>query len=63
MATLSRADYYSVLGDLYEQINPPLATALLRGVVDLNPPLLWLDRAIVVNMTRLKFPVLEDIDP
>lgn len=63
MTTMSRADYYSVLGDLYEQINPPLATALLKGVVDMHPTLLWLDRAIVVNMTLLKFPKLKEPGP
>jgi len=53
LAKYSREDYYSILLDLYEHLNPTVAVALLATVRQGNPSMEWLDHAIVV-CTALK---------
>jgi len=48
LAKYDREDYYSILKDLYERVNPSISGALMVGVTQWSPPMEWLDRAIVV---------------
>ena len=48
LAKYDREDYYSILKDLYERVNPSASGALMVGVRQWSPPMEWLDRAIVV---------------
>lgn len=48
LAKYDREDYYSILKDLYERLNPSASGALIVGVKQWSPPMEWLDRAIVV---------------
>jgi hypothetical protein len=54
MAKLTREEYYQVLEDLYRKLNPQVASGLIRGVRESELPVVWLDRAIVVNQALLK---------
>lgn len=54
LAKYDREDYYSILGDLYQRLNPEAAKGLLTGVRQWNPPMEWLDRAIVVVTAQLR---------
>ncbi len=48
LAKYDREDYYSILSDLYQRLNPTLAGSLILGVRQWRPPMEWLDHAIVV---------------
>lgn len=48
LAKYDREDYYSILSDLYQRVNPILAGPLILGVRQWRPPMEWLDHAIVV---------------
>jgi hypothetical protein len=48
LAKYDREDYYSILKDLYERVNPSVSGALIAGVRQWSPSMEWLDRAIVV---------------
>ncbi len=48
LAKYDREDYYSILKDLYQRLNPSISGALMTGVTQWSPPMEWLDRAIVV---------------
>lgn len=55
LASLARADYYSILEDLYRKLNPPAATGLIRAIQESpEPDLEWLDTAIVINQALVK---------
>ncbi len=49
LAKYDREDYYSILADLYERLNPLAAGVLIAGVRQWNPSMEWLDQAIVVT--------------
>ncbi len=48
LAKYDREDYYSILSDLYQRVNPTVAGPLILGVRQWCPPMEWLDRAIVI---------------
>lgn len=48
LAKYDREDYYSILQDLYQRLNPSVAKEMMNGVKQWSPPMEWLDRAIVV---------------
>jgi hypothetical protein len=48
LAKYDREDYYSILSDLYQHVNPTLAHSLILEVKRWGPPMEWLDHAIVV---------------
>jgi hypothetical protein len=47
-AKYNREDYYSILSDLYQRVNPVLADGLILEVKRWHPTMEWLDHAIVV---------------